>query len=456
MRLRPDCSDPQTKRDGTMKAVKLILIPIIIVAAIYLGLKGFVYYQTTSKVDELVKQASLFADITYDGVSSDLMKGSVSVNNIRVTPKTLQDALEIREVTMQGDGPAFLFTDTSKMSQQTPEFLLLAVRGLRLGLDGEMFQSFNTMAAQQAKAQNIPVAKTCEFGSSISSEDLKAIGFDAIYADASMTVSHDKIDNSTSMTMDLIVEDMGSFDMSSSMIGGGSPMMMAMQPKIDEIRFVYSVDEEYLKNVKKYCSEKLKIDELAYIKMIAEASDDDFKTYYGFAPGPGIRNAIKTYMTSGGDIDIRLRPSKEMNPMLLQTVRPQDILDMLGATVYVNKQPIQDLSFELSESYNAMLGGQPAQTTKDEEEAVKKKKRVVYTFQDTPVSQLPQYIGARVRLETKDGKGRDGTLISISKNIASIEQRINSGKFTVHVQFEDIKNLQVHRLVKMAETEAAK
>ena len=437
-----------------MKVVKIILIPIIIVAAVYLGLKGFVYFQTTSKVDELVKQASLFADITYDGVSSDLLKGSVSVNNIRVTPKTLQDALEIREVTMQGDGPGFLFSDTSKMSQQTPEFLLVAVRGLRIGLDGELFQSFNTMAAQQAQAKNLPVAKTCEFGSSISGSDLKAIGYDAIYADATMTVSHDKIDNSTSMNMDLSVEDMGSFDMSMSMIGGGSPMMMAMQPQIDEIRFVYSVDEEYLTGVKKYCSGKLGIDELAYIKMIAEASDDDFKTYYGFAPGPGIRNAIKTFMASGGDLDIRMRPSKDMNPMLLQTVRPQDILGLLGVTVYVNKQPIQDLSFELDESYNAMLGGQQVQ--EEQKEQAKKKKRVVYTFQDTPINQLAQYIGARIRVETHDGKDREGTLISITKQTAHIEQRINGGKFAAHVPLEDIKKIQVHRLVKTAEMEETK
>lgn len=434
-----------------MKAVKFTLIPIIIVAAIYLGLKGFVYFQTTSKVDELVKQASLFADITYDGVASDLMKGSVSVQNIRVTPKTLQDALEIKEVTMQGDGPAFLFSDTSKMAQQTPEFLLLAVKGLRLSLDGEMFQSFNAMAAQQAQAQNIPVAKTCEFGSSITGTDLKAMGYDAIYADATMIVSHDKIDNSTSMNMDFIIEDMGSFDMSMSMIGGGSPMAMAMQPQIDEIRFVYSVDEEYLQGVKKYCTGKLGVDEVAYINMIADASDDDYKTYYGFAPGPGIRQAVKTFMVSGGDIDIRMRPSKDMNPMLLQTVRPQDVLNMLGVTVYVNKQPVQDLSFELDDAYGAMMGGQQAAEEKQEEE--QKKKRVVYTFQDTSVKQLPQYIGARVRLETQDGKGREGTLIGISKQTAHIEQRMDGGKFAVHVPIEDIKNLQVHRLVKTPEME---
>ncbi len=441
-----------------MKAVKLILIPIIIIAAVYLGLKGFVYFQTTSKVDELVKQASLFADITYDGVASDLMKGSVSVQNIRVTPKTLQDALEIREVTMQGDGPGFLFSDTSKMAQQTPEFLLLAVKGLKLSLDGEMFQSFNAMAAQQAQAQNIPVAKTCEFGSSITGSDLKTMGYDAIYADATMTVSHDKIDNSTSMNVDLIIEDMGGFDMSMSMIGGGSPMAMAMQPQIDEIRFVYSVDEDYLKGVKKYCTDKLGVDELAYINMIADASDDDYKTYYGFAPGPGIRQAVKTFMASGGDIDIRMRPSKDMNPMLLQTVRPQDVLNMLGVTVYVNKQPIQDLSFELDEAYGAygstMGGEQQAAEEKEEEE--KKKKRVVYTFQDTSVKQLPQYIGARIRLETRDGKDREGTLIGISRQTAHIEQRMGGGKFAVHVPIEDIKKLEVHRLVKTAEMEDLK
>jgi hypothetical protein len=47
-------------------------------------------------------------------------------------------------------------------------------------------------------------------------------------------------------------------------------------------------------------------------------------------------------------------------------------------------------------------------------------------------------------------------LVSITKQTAHIEQRMGGGKFAVHVPLEDIKNLQVHRLVKMAENEEEK
>ncbi|NNJ90504.1 MAG: hypothetical protein HKP55_02410, partial [Gammaproteobacteria bacterium] len=131
---------------------------------------------------------------------------------------------------------------------------------------------------------------------------------------------------------------------------------------------------------------------------------------------------------------------------VLNQFRPADIISMLGVTAYVNGDPVQDLSFSVDESMNQYFGDKAY----GEEDGKKKPEtvKVTYTFQDTPINQLPQYIGARVKVETKDGREREGTLIKISLNTATIEQRIHSGKFEALVPLPDIKNLQVHRLLK--------
>ena len=110
-----------------MKAKTAIAVPLILIKGRYLGLKAYVYFSAKSDVDNLVKQASLFADVRYGGISSDLMEGSISINDIVISPRTLQDEIKIVELKMQGDGPAFLFTDTSKWAQQTPEFMKLSL-----------------------------------------------------------------------------------------------------------------------------------------------------------------------------------------------------------------------------------------------------------------------------------------------------------------------------------------
>ena len=428
-----------------MSNIKTPVIGLVAIVGIaYLAAKGYVYFQTKNKVDEIVKQASVFADVTYDGISSDLLKGSVSVNDIAIAPRTLQDVIQIREVKMQGDGPMFLFSDTSKYAQQLPEFLAVSMNGLRLGLDGEIYNSFNAMAAAQAKANNIELPSTCEFGGSLQAEDLRALGYDAMLANASFSVNNDKIASKTKMSVEMAIEDMGDFSMTTSMRGDGSPMMMAMAPAIDEIRFVYSVDPEYMKGLKKYCSDVLKISEEEYVNSLVKASDEDYQKYYGFIPGEGIREAIRAFIVSPGEVDIRMRPSPDINPATLQQYRPQDMVSLLGMTVYVNKQPVQDLSFILDEQYNDFFGGNAANA--DEKAEEKKKNIARYEYQKTAINRLTQYIGAKVKVSTSDGLERNGTLVSVNRKTAQIEQRIHSGKFAVHVPIEKISRLEVYRL----------
>jgi hypothetical protein len=432
-----------------MKAKTAIALPLILIGGVYLGLKGYVYFSVKSDVDNLVKQASLFADVRYGGIASDLIDGSISINDVVIAPRTLQDEIQIHELKMQGDGPGFLFSDTSKWAQQTPEFLKLSMVGLRVGLDGELYRSLGDMQMQQAKARKAEPAATCEFGSSFSAEDLRALGYDELFANASFTVAHDKIESKTKMEINLEMEDMAEIDMTVSMKGGGAPMMMAMAPQPSEIRFVYTVNPEYMKGSKKYCAGVLKMDEQAYVNHISSAKDSEFQKYYGFIPGQGIRDAVKKFMTDGGEVDVRMRPSQDVNPMMLNQFRPQDIINILGVTVYVNGDPVQDLSFSVDDSMNQYFGdkGYGEQDDKKKQEPVK----VTYTFQDTPINQLPQYIGARVRVETFDGKEREGALVKISRNTATIEQRVHSGTFEALVPLSDIKSLQVHRLLKKDE-----
>ncbi len=418
---------------------------LILVGAGYLSAKAYVYFQTKSKVDDAIRQASLFADITYDGISSDLQKGSVSINQVSISPRTVHDVIQVRELKMQGDGPMFLFSDTSKMAQQMPEFLEVSMKGLRVSLDGELYSSLGAMAAAQAKAQNIKLPGSCEFGSSLSPDDLKALGYDAVYANASFTINNDKIASKTKVSVDMDVEDMADVSMTMTMRGSSSPMMMAMAPSVDEIRLVYSVDQEYMKGVKKYCSNLLKVSEEQYVESIVNASDEDYQRFYGFIPGEGIRQSIRSFLLMPGEVDVRMRPSPDINPATIKQYQPQDIVSLLGVNLYVNGEPVQDLNFTVDEQYSSLFGNK---AHAEEESAADQRKKIQasYEFQETALSQLPQYIGAQVIVTTRDGKERQGALVSINKQTAQIEQRIHSGKFSVHVPVDQISKLQVHRL----------
>jgi len=429
-----------------MKQAPKIAIGIVaVIAATYFGLKGYVYYQTKSKMDEVVKQASLFAEVTYEGISSDLLKGSVSVSDLSISPRTIADVINIKEIKMQGDGPGFLFSDTSKMAQKTPEFLAVSIQGMRINLEGEIFYNYGAIGNNKPKVDAKNSAKTCEFGSSMSAKDMKALGYDELFMNASMLVKHDKNSSETSMNLDMEVEDMAEFSFEANMKGSASPMMLAMSPSAEEVRFIYSVDPEYMKGVKKYCASVLKISEDEYINTIVNASNDDFLKYYGFAPEEGIRKGINAFMRKPGEIEVRMRPSPNVNPLTIKQFRPEDIIDMMGLTLYVNSQPVTDLRMTLDKKYESKT---LAKKDEKEKKAKKEKVKVTYTYQKTPISSLTKYIGARVKVKvlTTDGRQRDGVLISTNGKEAIIEQRVHGGKFSVHVPVEEIQELQVHRL----------
>lgn len=436
-----------------MKNSKTLLLGLVLlVGAAYLGAKAYVYFQAKSKLDEAIKQASLFADISYQGISSDLGKGSVSVDGLSIAPKTLQDVIEVREIKLQGDGPMFLFSDTSKMAQQTPEFLAVSMRGLRIGLDGELFRTLGQLSAAQAQAQGITLPASCEFGGSLTGEDLRELGYDALFANVAFTLSHDKIASKTRISVEMDAEDIADMEMTISMQGGSSPMMMAMAPKLDEVRLLYNMDGEYMKGVKKYCSSRLGMTEKAYIERMVNATDEEYQRFYGFIPGEGIRDAIRSFLQDPGEIDVRMRPSPDVNPAMLNQYRPQDIISLLGLNLYVNGQPVSDLSFTIDEKYSSLFGNQAYGEDKTEQEEAKR--RIArYQFQVTPLAQLPQYIGAQVKMKTRDGKLREGTLVSVNRQTAQIEQRIHSGKFTVHVPIEQVSQFQVNRLLQEPEPE---
>lgn len=229
-------------------------------------------------------------------------------------------------------------------------------------------------------------------------------------------------------------------------------MMMAMAPKLDEVRLLYNMDGEYMKGVKKYCSSRLGMTEKAYIERMVNATDEEYQRFYGFIPGEGIRDAIRSFLQDPGEIDVRMRPSPDVNPAMLNQYRPQDIISLLGLNLYVNGQPVSDLSFTIDEKYSSLFGNQAYGEDKTEQEEAKR--RIArYQFQVTPLAQLPQYIGAQVKMKTRDGKLREGTLVSVNRQTAQIEQRIHSGKFTVHVPIEQVSQFQVNRLLQEPEPE---
>ncbi|MGD2118420.1 MAG: hypothetical protein PVG66_08685 [Chromatiales bacterium] len=423
-----------------------IVLIVAVIGIVYLSIKAYVYFSTSSKLDDAIKQASLFAEIEYDGIASDLLDGRITVQDIRIMPRTINDVVSIREVSIAGDGPGFLFTDFAAIGVQPPESMHFAMRGLRFSLDGEIMKSINNLSRDAMRQRIGSVPGSCDFGGSMAPADLRALGFDALESDISMYIAADPRSQTADIAMDIDVVDMAdmSFDASIKVDPTAPASMKA--PSFSSLNITYAADAEYMRGVRKYCARITGLSEEQYVDSVVEASDADYQRYYGFVPGVAMRDAAKRFLLNPDVVEISMRPSQTIKPEMLQLYKFDDLVEMLGLTVKVNQQPLADFSIRLGDQASQLFG----QSQSGDKQSQQEELQVVYAFQDTDVKRLPQYIGAQVKITTRDGKQREGALVSINQKTAQIEQRIHSGKFAAHVELNDIQHLQVHRRVRDA------
>jgi len=429
-----------------MKQIKVPVIILVAVAVVYGAAKGYVYLQAKSAMDKLNEQAALFANINYQGISSDLLQGSVAVQGISVTPVTLEESVTIREISVKGDGPMFLFTGAAEMAEQkSPKFLQIRVNGLEADLNGQLFSSYATMAAQ-SRSVTAPV-KSCEIGGVMAASDFQNLGVDQLSADMMMQISTDERSGKTDMNADFDVEDMGSFSFDAKLNGPATPAGMMMGPAPQEINFSWSVTPEYMAKVNTYCANQLGMSVIDYIEYLVNADEKTYVKYYGFVPGKAIRDAVKGFLVKPDTIQVRLLPSPNMNPMTVQDFDPQSVIDLLGLHLYVNNKEVKPLEFSFGEELSQLFGNQS--TKKETSKASKPEKpKSSYVFQQTSLTRLPGYVGAQVKVYQQDGMLREGTLVALNKDEAQIEQRLQGGKFSVFIPLENIKRVEVLRLKK--------
>ena len=63
-----------------------LLAVVALLAVLYGGFKGYVYYQVSSELDRMITMVRPFADISYGGISSGL-DGTLAVEQIQVSPQ---------------------------------------------------------------------------------------------------------------------------------------------------------------------------------------------------------------------------------------------------------------------------------------------------------------------------------------------------------------------------------
>ena len=439
----------------------IIIAALLAVLALAAGINGYVHHQFKTNIDNTLSSIRPFVQIKYSDLTTSILSGEVKLQNIRVASDFLPETLNLGNVTIETPGFTYMLTGPESIKKgEFPEHFGFAINDFWLDLHGETAKWLDRLVKRMQPVYATE-QKLCGGKSLLGPSDYKEMGYTRILSN--MRVAYDF--NESKKTLDVNISsstrNMGSME-GNIKIGNIRKMSSAGLaqggiPQLTSVDVTYK-DETYTPRIIKYCAALSNMKKEEYIDAEIKQSDKHFYMVWGFAPGPGLREAYKDFMLKPETMTITMAPSEEFNPMLFATMSSDQIMDALNVRLKINDLLVTDLSFktpppEFTERFNlqlakslnfeSLLRGEPI---KAPEPIVKPK---VYVkgpakYHKIRLSQISKHVTDFVRITTKAGNKRKGQLLRVDTVNLYVQKKVNGGKFTMTVPRRKIKTIEAY------------
>ncbi|MCP3870460.1 MAG: hypothetical protein GY703_20695 [Gammaproteobacteria bacterium] len=446
-----------------VKAKTLVLVLFVAVAAGYGLTKAYIYYKVKSELDNMVRIAAPFMEISYGDIGSDL-KGALSVRKLDFLFLSGGETMQIESVELRGSGPEFLYQLAAGFGGlNQPDNVTVNLLGVSVPAD-QNFSSGLGFSGMDDTESGIPYqTEPCTLGGILNNRGMEALGTSTLVADVTFSYSLDRKKDNVQVFLDSQVDDISSFSIEMNLNNLPRPgaVMMGSLPKLGKFELQYRVEPKYATRMLAHCAEQAGKSPEDFVESLFDLSEQQFASNLGAVPGPGIQETLRTLVAEGGDIQLTADPNIPFDPIELATYQPEEMLQKLGLEMSLNDKPVKDLSISLpsdgaspswisglrSLSKNSEpLSAQTGTQSSGQKGTTGSGTRTVndLRFVDTRVSELHRHIGKQVKLYSRSAKRpKQGQLESITGDIISVKQRVHRGSLTAHIQLSEVNRAEV-------------
>ncbi|MCB1763443.1 MAG: hypothetical protein KDI27_09935, partial [Gammaproteobacteria bacterium] len=233
-------------------------------------------------------------------------------------------------------------------------------------------------------------------------------------------------------------------------------------PAIAAVDLRYSIYSPYIKRMVAECARQVQRSPEQFVDSIFNQPSHQLGQALGLIPGPGIKQVLRELVSQGGEVRLKAHPDSILDPAALSSLRPEVLTRLLNIELYLNDQPVEDLTFALAEQAAAAGSGSESQEggkAEPESDSVvgdgdfdaagrgqRDARRLRYM--ETEIAELQHYLGSRVRLYTdQSSKPKTGYLIAYNGRTFSVEQSVHGGTMTAHIQQSELTRAEVLRRV---------
>lgn len=412
--------------------IRLTVVLAIIAALVYGALYGYSWYKVDSVMKSAVKESSPYVDLSYSSVYvSPMLDGTIGVDGIVIRPKMTPDEFKIQSVRVTLPGTLALLT---AKKGEVPESLRLAISGVAVDLNSPLLVSLSNMQKQAIKTQGrrgSPVLsyETLGCGSvdMIGLDELTRMGYQTLELDLDTEYHYAKVKNLLSISSVVRLKGMNSADLKAEI---RIPPADLQQRKftnavIDSVRLDMS-DSGYAALRNRFCAAQLQATEEDYLNKNIELLSQELGTTF-----PAETVAAYKKVMQGGRMHMEIAPKPGTELASLSRYARKDVIDMLGFKLVLDNHEVDFNKFEWGKSYVA------APSQGEEEGAgsaaaasvpTVKPAYVPATYHATSPASLGRYVGYKVRLKTRTGLDRDGTITNAEAGTITLRQTASAGK----------------------------
>ncbi len=419
-----------------------ITLIVILVAAAF-GFKFYSEYKLEKQIDKAVAYASMFMNISYDGVSIK-PDASISINNLRFRQPGSYDDVSVGEINFYSSNNWLFLTKfyektEDKLAQyiiKEPDEMRLIVKDLSFDLDNEMMEWANA------------IAYGCEDLYDVGETHLADVGVDSMTFDFTLSADLTKREKSE-LSGEIYIHDVANLDIFAEVDYSNYNPQMAMTGEIPEPKTItlgMSQDESLSERTVAYCAEKLNMSPQDYLNNVV-ASIGYFNDVQ-FVPDEKMIAGMKS-MFQGGRLEIDLTPTVKFEKLSqLRFYKPQDRVKMAGLEMRVDGEPLNNLVLNLNHPDFAEPGSPASKQNKRKRFGKDSELAEVEVsepgFHNFSLADAKKFVGSRIKVTRKSADPMEGKLLAVENGTIKVQQRRYGGNVTFPISSKDISSLEAY------------
>lgn len=446
----------------------VLFVLIIVVAAGY----GFYWYQVKSRADDMVRQLAPFAQVNYGSVYAH-PDGTVGVDDLTITPLQMHAPVSIETVRVRADGPLFFLFG----GDAPPEQLNISLQQVRQGLDSELFRTIQQQSDLLLEDNPLyvsPNALGCGNVRQFDVNTMKRMGFNELVMDLDLHYRGDTRARKVNLNMLVDIQDMAEtrMEMAFSADPGQlkNPMMASGNARLETLSFSYK-DQGYNQRRDRFCASEANVKPAEYQQQ-HQVLFEQWLNSNNIELPPSLLAAYSELQGPGADMALSMRPVGGVGAAEVMMQEPMALLQSLNIQFSINDKPLAldtidwpGLMSGLAAAGNSKDIGRSSPTepetvvaaTLPEEAGSEIEKNALSgnkpqrelpirkRFRVTPLAELPEYLGAQVRIFTYFGNDVEGVLTHAGATSIRVEQRLQQGLAEFPLDHDRIQQAEVWR-----------